>query len=342
MQFPDDTPDPGPRGNLVWVVRLILIAGLIAAIGLFYKTNIARRPTDALDDAAVSAKCVKPYHGMRVVKDTILCTGLYFLYGDASDAITIAADNVSLIGRDTRMVGNRESVGIRVLSENNTVNGCILIGFRQGIAANQGGSGLQVRHVRIDNVTENFIQLLGSGAYELRHIEINDVWLSRSKRGGLICDHCRDSIIRRVQYMNDEPTAEPAMHLAACRDTLIENNVIYSLGGQAGTGIWVVDSTGVTVEGNIVRMAGAGEGAHVVHSTGATFRYNKIVVDRLARSLVLDPQSTGNRFVANAFRNGQVLDQGSGNVWCVAGRGNWFLNGASYSGPDANHGACAR
>jgi len=341
MRLPDETPEAYRRRVIGLITRLSLVVALMAAIVAYFYVNAASRRDVARDEAAMLAKCVKPYLGMRIVKDTALCTGLYFLYGDAPEAITIAADGVSLTGRDTRIVGNRKSTGIRIQSNNNTISGCILIGFQQAIVAEGQGSGLTIRHTRIDNVGEGFIRLAGGAGRELHRVTVDDVWLTRTKGGGLVCEHCRDLTIRRVQYMNDEATIEPALRLADCRDGMIAENVIYSLGITTGRGIDIANGSNLTFEANIVRMSGEGEGAHVANSADLTFRYNRFVVDRSARALLLEQSAARNRFLTNSFRDGPVLDQGSGNVWCVNGRGNWFLNGSSYEGPDPQHGTCA-
>lgn len=96
------------------------LVNIIAALSLAFTPIASKAQTD----------CIKPYDGMNLVQNTVLCAGTYNL----PNGINITADNVTLDCNGASLVGSGGSNGIEVRNYNNvTVRNCDVSSYDDGI-----------------------------------------------------------------------------------------------------------------------------------------------------------------------------------------------------------------
>ncbi len=336
----DDIPLPRGTSIWIWLLRLALLAVLVAVIVIamqrHYEAQLLRDP---LAEAAARRGCVRPAHGMRVDRDTVLCGGLYFMYGNTPDSITITGDNVQLLCRQTRIIGNRQATAIRVKGRNALVAGCLFVSFAQGIVAEEKADGLRLRQLRLDNVSGDFVRLAGTAADPLTGVSLQDLWLARGGIG-VVGEYCRDLDITHNHYLNDDPVTVPGFQLTNCVNTTFLENIVFSIGEKAPHILLATGGSNLNVQGNTFQGDGTTGGIVLAGTNGSAVHHNKIILNPNTTALALDERTSQSRVWGNIIGGGAIRDASRGTLWCVERRGNLLVRGATYAGPDPHHGSC--
>lgn len=304
---------------------------------------------DVGDDDTVE-NCVEPYFGMMIEKDTTLCPGEYYLDSNMEiPAITLSEDGVLLYCDGTKIIGADQSIGRGIVVSEEVsdarIVGCQISNFSMGIEAYNPGKNMNVYEVTISSVGERFVYIWGDGK-QVESPSVTNSYFQDSQTTGILFDNCDGGEISNNLYVNNISVHESPIALIDSEGVTVDSNEIRSLGGGACNGIWIFRSNSNTIRNNYVEMGGEfeGDGSHIDDAWGNLFQNNTYVINiPYEQSLVVFGSSLGNTFVGNTFVKGDVVDLGDyagTSVWCVDGEGNYYLEGAFYSGPDPNGGTC--
>ncbi|UCC91603.1 MAG: right-handed parallel beta-helix repeat-containing protein, partial [Candidatus Aenigmatarchaeota archaeon] len=259
---------------------------------------------------------------VTVYGNSKLISGFTFDYKDLGDTNNIYLKDIKYYdsGYDNFSPFNFDNSD-NITVENFIFTGETFIGYFEG-SENINLSGLDVKVYRIRNVLEFF------------HSKNVNVQNSRIDSGGIGLSflNASNSLAFNVSVLNSNREGihtESSNNITLNKITVYNatNDCVYFLNNDMG--IEILDSI---IDCNVY------DGIHASNSDGVYINNNHIFSE--GNALFLDSGSDYNQIWDNTFDTGYVSDNGAGNVYCVDGIGNEYVNGASYSGPDPNCGTC--
>jgi len=290
---------------------------------------------DSGDDG--SERCVEPYAGMIIEKDTTFCEGEYKLSTSPS-AIIITGKNIYLNGNGAILVSiDKEKTYHSMIQFTNARNisleNLIISKASIGIGGSVKIEGVTIKNVTVKDSLNCHVSLDGE------RIFIEKSYFEDSKNNGVFV-FGSEGKIKDCESRNEREGVVESNFSLSGRKMVLDGNIVYTRNSSGCNALWIKNCYDCLVENNIVDV-GYKDGSHFTHENrGVIFRNNSITTRAASFCVDYAEQASETLFYGNIFSGGDFLDNGLGANFCVDDVGNDFRNTSEYQGPDPHKGTC--
>jgi len=263
--------------------------------------------------------------GNAITTNGTWASGIH-LYSSSNNALT--SNTITTTGNSTAGIYLTSSSNYNTITNNSiSTSGYFTLGINLDLSSN-------------NVLTGNKIMTSGSPAVGIGlHLSSNNIITNNNATGGISLSSSSNNIITGNTIATTGNNT--GIYLDLSSNNIFTSNTISTTSNYTA-GISLSSSSNNTFTANTIITSGSkSNGASLSGSNSNILAGNTITTNVSdANGAFIYSNSNSNQIWNNTFDKGSVIDQGTGNVYCVDGIGNEYINGAYYSGPDPNCGSC--
>ncbi len=289
--------------------------------------------------------CIRPYVGLVVTKDTVICPGEYELDSGDAAVITVAGSHLTLVGDGVTLIGTAAGHGSAITLAPGTVSNVVIRGFTlsnyyYGVYALGDYHDVRFTAMVIDRPVYGPFDVGAFRGSDCRFF-LDDIIVIDSRTTGIMLRECKDCELCNITSVNTTlDVMESNIILAGGENNTIEDCYLLSANESGCNAIWLSDSRFNVIQNNILDLDFK-DGSHLNgRATGNEFRNNTFVLRSAQKAFFIPADCPGNRIYGNTFIGGLLDDRAPDTVFCVDGAGNSYEDDASYQGASPTGGTC--